>query len=613
MENKNTLILDLPERTPPPAGSLLQDPREVERWISGLPMANIGETSRQIFKTLVEINRVDIPNLARIKTIELFRVPIGYITHNLKKYYFDSAFPLSAKNRKIAVLSRELYSELAIAYKIVIQDMVSGDPRKLDRKILVISMQRTMSTLLHVLYQSAVVYDPFPANVWRELHRLYAYAERQQLHEITVKDSQRNNSHGSIKESYTQALLFAVLSPYRLRPREIEQCFQHIDSWSGFCRLSTPERVSSSPTLFISRLNSNAPPMHIELQDAPVDRYCRQLNTGQLVAELQDQVNDSQADEERDPVTEAENPLSAQLLDRLIQVLSTVQKRKYVRTNLNFELNIAVGLSDIHTLLKRPARSEERAATPEPKEGEIDWFQPNEKRPLVNSPSFVLDGASGFQVKSLEGADLEETIYATGIQGSTASDGVLPAWVTARENEVTEPFSCITDNESAWGYCIVWPGPNTPKIRVGEVLGIQVSANEGRGFRIGLSRWLRNIPGDSLQVGLEIIGLASSAVDLKKLADTGSVPVSTKGILIPQMPASGKRATLITPSMPFSVGDRLLLMESDRSTEVQLTRLLESTGAFSQFQFSYGSNQSPEERSKAQNTSNDFDSLWSTL
>jgi hypothetical protein len=148
---------------------------------------------------------------------------------------------------------------------------------------------------------------------------------------------------------------------------------------------------------------------------------------------------------------------------------------------------------------------------------------------------------------------------------------------------------------------------------VGEVLGIQVSANEGRGFRIGLSRWLRNIPGDSLQVGLEIIGLASSAVDLIKMGDAGSTPVTSKGILIPQIPASGKRATLITASLPFSVGDRILLKERDGSAEIQLTRLLESTGAFSQFQFSYGPNQSSEERSNGQNTANDFDSLWSTL
>lgn len=170
------------------------------------------ETSRQIFKTLVELNRVEIPSLPRIKTTELFRVPIGYITRNLRKYYYDNSFPLSAKNRKIAVLNRELYMELATGYKIVIHDMVSGEEKHLDRKLLVIAMQRTMSCLLRVLYQSVIVYDPFPGNTWRELYKLFAYAEIHQLQDLSVKDDQQKRAQSSIKDIFIQAMLFAIIS-----------------------------------------------------------------------------------------------------------------------------------------------------------------------------------------------------------------------------------------------------------------------------------------------------------------------------------------------------------------------------------------------------------------
>ena len=614
MEKKDILRLDTPERTPPPPDSFLRDPKEVERWISGLPMANIGETSRQIFKTLVELNRVEIPSLPRIKTTELFRVPIGYITRNLRKYYYDNSFPLSAKNRKIAVLNRELYMELATGYKIVIHDMVSGEEKHLDRKLLVIAMQRTMSCLLRVLYQSVIVYDPFPGNTWRELYKLFAYAEIHQLQDLSVKDDQQKRAQSSIKDIFIQAMLFAVISPYRLRQREIELCYNLLPDWAGHVRLGIPDQMSSSPTLFISRLNSNAAPMHIELQNSPIDRHCRQLNTGGLVSLLQDTIYELSNEEAPDSPLERDGRLPPQLLEKLIQVLSTAQKRKYVRTNLNFELKLAVGLSDIHTLLKQAPLELETAATQAPDDEDIDWYKPREHKPLVHSPIYTIQSIPGLQLDSMDNPIIGETIYATGIQGTGDDLGSLPSWArVSSDSGPTEPFSCTTDNESAWGYCILWPGPNTPKIRVGEVLGIHLSANEGNKFRIGVSRWLRNIPGQSLQVGLEIIGLTSDAATVRKTDASKRADSAAKCILLPENHSSGKPPTLLTPALPFNTGDKLVLGNSDGETEIRLTRLVESTGAFSQFQFRSINKRSEEDSADSQDQESDFDSIWTTI
>lgn len=112
MEIQNTLALHIPEQSSAPVDTFLARPKEVEEWVKHLPMANVGETSRQVFKTLVEYNRLETSSQLRIKVTELFRKPVSYISNNLRKYYFDVSFPLSAKHKKIAVLNRELYSEL---------------------------------------------------------------------------------------------------------------------------------------------------------------------------------------------------------------------------------------------------------------------------------------------------------------------------------------------------------------------------------------------------------------------------------------------------------------------------------------------------------------------
>ncbi|MEW7976336.1 MAG: hypothetical protein AB2814_02435, partial [Candidatus Sedimenticola endophacoides] len=92
------------------------------KWLGELPVANLGATSRRVFKALIDLNREPIPSSTRIRNAELFRQPIDFIAHNLRKYYFDVPLPLSPRNRKIATLTRELYSELATPYKIYLQE-----------------------------------------------------------------------------------------------------------------------------------------------------------------------------------------------------------------------------------------------------------------------------------------------------------------------------------------------------------------------------------------------------------------------------------------------------------------------------------------------------------
>ena len=67
------LGLQIPKQSAPKADNILLDQRETEAWFAALPMANVGETARQIYSTLVEFNRVEVPDLLRAKTVEKFR------------------------------------------------------------------------------------------------------------------------------------------------------------------------------------------------------------------------------------------------------------------------------------------------------------------------------------------------------------------------------------------------------------------------------------------------------------------------------------------------------------------------------------------------------------
>lgn len=601
MEIQKTLGFTMPERSAAPAGSMLLNPKEVSSWLSGLPMANVGETSRQVFKTLVEFNRIDIPNLNRIKIAELLRRPIGYISDNLRKYYYDASFPLSAKNRKIAVLNRELYTELALAYKIFIDTTLSGDSGKIDRKMLIIAIHRAMRYLFTVVYQSVIVYDPVPPQVWKEIHRLYAYAEQHRIHELAVKDGQRRDSVSSIASLYKQTLLFSICSPYRMRPRKIENVAQSLEHWSRLTTLDNQTGEAPGQYDFVANLASDAPPRHSSLETSQEIRLCRVLNTQPLVKTLRETFEQLPQDSGNSEGNRSDPKLSKQLLRQLIHILSSAPKREFVRTRLNFELKVAVGINAIHALQTQEGAGEH--TTGQRTGSNTDWIDES----TGNTPNQSLYTVSGNNL-TLEGYDdaIQETIIASGFGESGCGQDGTPIWATRSTDQQYETFACKTDNESAGGYCINWQGANAPKIKIGEVIGIQ-SATVRNQFAIGISRWMKNLPGQGLQLGMQMIAPNATAVLVHDLEANNPASHAQKCLLLPELKASELPASLILPTLPFKAGDLVMIEREGHERKAKLTQLVETTGAFARFHFNY-LDARPGDGDPA-----DFDNIWPML
>lgn len=608
MEIQNILGFTMPERSAAPAGSMLLSPKEVSIWVSSLPMANVGETSRQVFKTLVEFNRINTPNLDRLKIAELFRRPVSYISDNLRKYYHDSPFPLSAKSRKIAVLNRELYTELALAYKIFIDTMISGGSGKFDRKLLIIAIHRVIRFLSTVIYQSAVVYDPIPATVWREIHRLYAYAEQNQIHELSVKDGRKDDAVSSIASLYKQALLFSICSPYRMRQREIENVMQSLERWSSLTTLNKPKGGPLNQFDFVARLSTDSPPLHNVLETNEDTHLCRVLNTQPLVKMLRETFDQLPQDSGDNGGNRTEPTLSTHLLRQLIQILSSAPKREFVRTRLNFELKVAVGINAIHGLQTTENIAQE-SATRRRTGSDLDWLD----QPTSNLPNQSLYTVSENKL-TLEGFDdsMHETIVASSFGESGCGQDGTPIWATRPTEQRHETFACKTDNESAGGYCINWQGANAPKIKVGEVIGVQ-SATVRNQFAIGISRWMRNQPGQGLQLGMQMIAPNATAVLVHHLEGNNPASHPQKCLLLPELKASELPPSLILPTLPFKVGDLIMVDRAGVERKAKLTHLVETTGAFAQFHYTYLDPQLNDGDDLQNNDEADFDNIWPVL
>ncbi|MES9844210.1 MAG: hypothetical protein ABW162_14365 [Candidatus Sedimenticola sp. PURPLELP] len=603
MDTQEKIGLIIPERSKAQKNNFLTKPEEVKSWVSNLPIANIGETSRQVFKTLVKFNRIEMPSATRIKVAEMFRQPVDYLTSNLRKYYFDASFPLAAKNRKIAVLNRELYTELAIAYKIFLE--TAGSDRR-DQKLAVIAIHRAIRHLCQVVYQSAVIYDPYPDNTWRELHRLYALAEQSGYQDLPVKDNDEKATPSTISRLYKEILLFAISSPYRVRQREIDQIYSQLPEWSQQITLEMPEGLSSRKNLFITHLWSDEPPSHIELHDREPSQRCRQFDTSELLSRMQEIFSETPNGSNTE--SRSGHQISQNLARHLMLSFTEAPQREFVRTRLNFQLKVAVGINTIHSLISTIG-AEEPVRPTESSPDASDWLDDQHVGNPGYKDAFYTLNEEKFTLSAEQVPLLSDTEMTTppAIEESHHLDD-MPSWAS-KQDDSANTFSCTTINESAGGYCISWNGNDAPHIKIGEVIGIQ-SASNSKLFSIGVSRWMRNTPDGGMQLGVAIMAPSCAAVFVRiKDADHSR----QSGLLLPEMKASELPASLILPTLPFKEGHILWLDEGTGETEVRLTRRLETSGAFARYQYAYLDEQNRDSDNEDQSDGSDFDNIWSML
>ena len=228
--------LSVPNRTTPKNGAFDSRPASVKDWINGLPMANIGETTRLLFAAVNELNHQDIPAQQRFKALEMLYKPVLYVTERMKKHFVAQTLPLNIKNLKIAHLSREMSHALATGYKVLVMEQIAGVGRG-DKKLLTTAIHRALKQLSQVLLKAYQVYEPCPDSVWLEVHSLYRYAENNGLHRTRVSGGEHSPAEPStITDAYKQILLLALACPYRMRHAEAEAVYTTLEQWAPLKR-----------------------------------------------------------------------------------------------------------------------------------------------------------------------------------------------------------------------------------------------------------------------------------------------------------------------------------------------------------------------------------------
>ncbi len=626
--------LHIPEQNKPVKGAIPNHPRKLKKWLAGLPHANMGEMTRQIYSALRDLNRQTMPNRYRIEDMELLREPVRNIFNNLEKYFINRTLPLPEKSQKIVNLNQSLLKEMSYGYKIIVFEASNGLDKKVDLKTQNIAILRAIRYMSELLLRASEIYEPSPVGTWHDIHQMYAYAEQHGLHEKTIPDVEYRLNKASIADYYKQVMLFALARPSALRQSDSERVYNKLAEWADQTKLGKDPREHQVNRFFCSRIDQDRPPNYLSMQDCDGTYEIRTLETSELVDTIRKDIKSVQNTAGKLAVGDQ---LSAETLQVLAMSWGVCAKRRFSRADRRGHIKAAIGLVNAAREIAGKIKAED------------------EKEPEVNSPgrSNKLNISLETIPEDLKASESQlESSYMT--HHEIGSNDYNPWDLVAKGKTLTDAYAKERQlqedvklglykqydlhweivNVSAGGYCLRWNSNTTSRAQVGEPIALRETEPDGNfTWRIGVIRWMQFIRESGLEIGVQVLSPQVMSATVQRSNRPKEEPFEC--LMMPAIKALELPMSVLLPTHAFRPGDKLKLnileqgkekgrrrvpgqkQEQGQEMEIYLDAVREHTGSFTQFQFTPTEvvekmNKEEKDRSSARNKDN-FDEIWSSL
>jgi hypothetical protein len=577
-------------------------PKDLKRWIAGLPKANIGETARQLYQCLVELNQLVTPAENRLQLLELLRPETYFVCQHLERHFLNQAIVLDERPRKVANLCQALQNHLAIGYKLIIAQVVPRYSK--DRaQLLAACLQRAIHALCGPLIRSSQLYCPVPEGLWLELHQLYQIACDHDLQKIAVREGlARHTRTLSVEQSYLVGLLLGCARANQMRQSGIARLAEVLEAWSQLVRL---QPVGAPSTLFAVAPQLDGPPRYKSLFSASEQQRLLGIDPTPLVEAIKDYL--AQPPEKRSQSTLlVPEGVSTDLLQHLGSAWGDIAERTFQRIPGQGVLTLCLGMSAVHYFLAGKRAFSEVLKSP--KTVTLASFKPVTGGADVWANAFdaqpTQDWNNGFPFEEIQYQPVH------GEEGSRIDTGAEDSFPS---------FALQIVNHSPGGYCLAWPKEVPQQLQAGELLGAQDSPEQG--WSVGVVRWIRQVRGGGTQMGIELIAPHAQPCGLQLLRKASEQSSHyLRALLLPEISAISRPASLITPRLPFQEGSKVQINLNGKEHKAVLGLRQASTGSFSQFE--YRSVEQPVEEQARPTSSGegqsrpaeeDFDSLWKSL
>lgn len=584
---------------------------QIKEWLHSLPMTQVQQVSAQLYQAVQEIGRVNTTAEVRLVMLELLRIPLHHTLDGLARKYLNQPLILPEAALKTATIAQAMQKHFLNGYLVLVRQLCQSQaPKREQQELQALVISRALVALGLLMLRSYQLYLPIAGQVWSEVHALYQIACALDVAQLPVADSlPQQQQLKTIHNRYLRILLLASARPNQLRQDEIENTYKLLETLAATAELDdyTPKNQEN---LYVVLTNSNRPPFyksHWRPAAVTDTAAALELRTQPLIQALDDSVKNDDPTKNTAQGQEQHKlpPISAALLKHLQQAWSHLALRSFERQDVNAEIEVTVGLSNIHFHLAG--------------EQAFNLF--------LNRSSGVAAGEKG-DIFQKRGVQLKKTttisnddpwgdafdVRGTRLEGAGLSTLNIEKKLLEREKADYQGQHPIYQvplvDRSPGGYGLEWRSEIPLQVRAGELLALREAGRNK--WSIGVVRWAHQIKG-ATQLGIQIMAPHATPVAIAIVHKTGALSEYLRALQIPELRAINQPASLITNAVSFHEYNKARLYRQpqadgrdNKDISIQLTQRLFGTGAFSQFAF----RELMSTGGEAPSAQDDFNSVW---
>ncbi len=565
-------------------------PSELPEWLKTQPPTNLQSTAPLLLSLLQKYNRRLMPPEARLKTLVLLKPAADEILKLLRDRYQHKPLPLAEKARGHADMCLQFLNELSCGYKIIVTDMLTeNSDNELGTKPFAATLHMAIEHLGQLLLEDYSQYRPLPQGLWGELHRLYQLAEQSNVHNLVLTDNEKEpNPLATVQHAYLRLVLLALTQPNHLMPGQVITIYEYLEKWTAGCRMIKKTDTAAGAGDIVIDLAGERPPAIATgyARFRPVDGRFLDISKLQVkLHEISRNIDEKQKAHVHDMTLNISERLQRNLLMRINKIWCGRSERESERKEDGVnQISMCVGLDAAHHFT-----NEEQDYNPE--RDELYIHRPQQKKEdeglsllAINETPWDLDPATS---KTSDGHDQTRL---------SRFEVETDVWETTHDSEI----HVREKREAAWAHFQMGPWLRTNKsdggmslrrqpenqsqVQVGSLIAY-LDHNETKIWKIGIIRWLQDTPDKNFDVGLMVLAQSGIPVAVRAIGGAGAGGEYFRSLLVRSVLSDSKTPGLLIPASIYDIGTQLVLNLQTELKYVRLTRMVETTGSFSLFEY----------------------------
>ncbi|MEP7044834.1 MAG: hypothetical protein ABI843_17355 [Dokdonella sp.] len=544
----------LPERHAPGAGGFASDARALRSWVQALPMANFASAAKKLIDGLQQLNRQRVDAAQRLDALEILRTPAAQLAASTERQILGSTFPLPASKAGLGELALQFQRELALGYRIALVELCApnGAVGFLRSKQVALAGARALQHAHEYLIKAYLLYLAPPSGAWQTLHDVYRFLASVRVDDRVIEDTAHAGGI-SARALYVQALLLALVNPYRYTQREQGEVEAFVRTLAPHAELRSSG--AGAGDVFVD-IDGDRGPGYLPEERVDQQRDVLALHVQAVIAYIEGQIAHLPPGARvasfrlRGGVSV---PVDVDLARRIAAGLAARSERGHERLAGDYELESVIGLHDLH---------------------------------------YALAG----------GEDFEEFMRRVRGQSISLSESDRRAtWRMGGGDAVrgTRQRARVVD-QGLGGYRLLWErgsGGESVRVRVAELVGLaqpERDIDAPPDWMTGVVRWIRIDDQGRVDAGVELLALRALAVGVRAVGGADLRAATLRGVLLAPLsldPWAGysglltsteidRFTTMVELSLP---ADTLGVPAPARVELVEGVELVEATGVYQHF------------------------------